>query len=153
MKKALQIFGAIVKAFQRYHLLLVLAGLLIISVIFYGLHDRGMIIAYVATAIIMAEIVYRWRKITYFLWLAVGAFVSSIFLSFLHEVVVIPLVRLLLGGGGLNSFGVRIFHDFVSLWVLFPGIMGIITGLLGMLILAIFKGVGLISGNRSRNLT
>ena len=150
MKKTGEIFKMTVQAFRRYHLLLAVAGILIISVVFYGLHDRGMIIAYCATAIIMFEITYRWRQLKYFLWLALGAFFSSIFLSFLHEVVVIPLVRMFLGSRALNGLGFRIFHDAVSLWILFPGIMGLLTGIFGMIALGISLGVKFLTGQSAR---
>jgi hypothetical protein len=149
MKKTLAILSAVIKAWRRYRLSLAVAGILIVSVVFYGLHDRGMILAYVATAIIMAEITYRWRKIRYFLFLALAAFLSAIFVSFLHEVVVLPLVRILLGPGALNSTGVRVFHDAVSLWVLFPGLMGIVFGVVGTIVLGIARLVGLITRDRT----
>ena len=149
MKKTHEMLSAVIKAWQRYHLSLAVAGILIVSVVFYGLHDRGMILAYVATAIIMAEITYRWRKIRYFLFLALAAFLSAIFVSFLHEEVVLPLVRILLGPGALNSTGVRVFHDAVSLWVLFPGLMGIVFGVVGTIVLGIARLVGLITRDRA----
>jgi hypothetical protein len=146
MKKNGEIFKPVIKAFQRYHLLLAVAGILIVAVVLYGLHDRGMIMAYIATAIIMVDITCRWRKIRYFLYLALGAFLTSIFFAFLHEVVVKPLVRLLLGSGALNSLGFRIFHDAVTLYILFIGLLGIITGVLGMIVLGISRGIKLLTG-------
>jgi hypothetical protein len=149
MKKSCEILKATVKAFQRYHLLLVVAGLLIIAVVFYGLHDRGMIMAYVATAVIIVEITYRWRKIRYFLFLALGAFLSSIFFSFLHEAVVKPMVGFFWGGGALDSPGFDIFHVIVTYYILFVGIMGIVIGVLGTISLTIYKGIMLLTRDRA----
>jgi hypothetical protein len=145
MHKTREIITAVFRAWQRFHLAYALAGLLIVLVIFIGTHDLGMILAYVATAIIMVELTHRWRKIRYFFFLALGSFLSAIFLSFLHEVVVKPLVRMMLGEGALYSLGFRIFSDGVSLYVLLVGMMGIVLGVTGMAALAVSRLINLIT--------
>jgi hypothetical protein len=149
MRKAREIFTAVFRAWQRYHLSLVIAALLIICVVFFGLHDLGMILAYIATAIIIVDLTYRWRKIRYFFFLTLGAFVSAIFLSFLHEVVVKPLVRMMLGEAALAGPGFRIFSDAVSIYILFIGIMGILLGIAGMAVLAVSRLIGLLTRDKS----
>ena len=130
---------ALAKFWQRRRISLVLIILLIIAVVILGLHDTGMILAYLATAIIMLELTRHWRKIRNFVILLFGSIAGIILLSFLHEVVVEPLVRILLGPGALQSLGFRIFSDGVSLLMIFFGLMGTITGLAGAFILGVLR--------------
>lgn len=153
MRKTKEVTSAVFRSWQRYHLSLVLAALLIICIVFIGLRDRGMILGYIATTIIMLELTHRWRKIRYFFILSLASFLGSIFLSFLHEVVVSPLVRIMLGAGALNSTGFHIFSDTVSLIIIFIGLMGIVIGIAGMAALGIFRIINLITRDRTAHST
>lgn len=153
VRKTKEVVLAVFRAWQRYHLSLVLAGLLIICIVFIGLHDRGMILGYIATTIILLELTYRWRKIRYFFILSLASFLGSIFLSFLHEVVVSPLVRIMLGAGALNSTGFHVFSDAVSLIIIFFGLMGVVIGIAGMAALGIFRVISLITRDRTADST
>ncbi|MGD0795734.1 MAG: hypothetical protein ABR958_09180 [Dehalococcoidales bacterium] len=153
MQKTREVLSAVFRSWQRYHISLMIAALLIIWVVFIGLHDRGMILGYLATTIILLELTYRWRKIRYFFILLLASFVGSIFLSFLHEVVVSPLVRILLGAGALNSTGFHIFSDTVSLIIIFFGVMGVVIGVVGMAILVILRLVNLVNRDRTASST
>lgn len=136
MKERLSALG---RFWRRSRVSLILAALLIIAVVFIGLHDIGMILGYLATLIIMVELTRRWRKIRNFIILLVASFFGIILLAFLHEEVVGPLVRLMLGAGALESLGFRIFSDAVSLIMIFVGAMGLIIGLAGTIILGILR--------------
>lgn len=153
MQKTKKILSALVRYWQRYHLALIIAAILIICIIFIGLHDLGMILGYVATTIIMLELTYRWRKIRYFIFLLFGSFLGIILLSFLHEEVVSPLVRILLGTGALNSTEFHIFSDAVSIMIIFIGLMGIIIGIVGTAVLGIFRLIDLKNRNGTADST
>src|SRR3972149_7161483 len=115
MEKMKQRFLALVRFWQRRRISLALFVALVVAVVFLGLHDVGMILAYLATAIIIVELTPRWRKIRNFIILFFASFLGSILLAFLHVEVVSPLVRLLLGAAAIESLGFRIYNDTVSL--------------------------------------
>ncbi|OGO00708.1 MAG: hypothetical protein A2Y90_03095 [Chloroflexi bacterium RBG_13_52_12] len=119
-------------------LLLSLFLLLVISVIFFGLdNELGIVLGWGATVTLLVELTRRWRKIWYFLLLVVGTFSGTIFLSFLHEEIVYPLVRWLGGDAALQSRALGVFHEAVSLIILFFGPMGILVGIMGAAILLV----------------
>jgi hypothetical protein len=136
--------AALARFWQRSRFSLIIAGVLVIVIIFVGLHDLGMVLGYVATIIVMLDLTRRWRKPLNFIILAVASFFVLVFLAFLHEVVVIPLVTYLLGEGALSSPGLRIFSDTVSLIMLFICPMGVFIGFFGALISGVFHLVTLL---------
>jgi hypothetical protein len=153
MARIRKIFKGLVAAWERYHIAYIIAGLLVVCVVFIGTRDRGMILGYIATTLIMVEITRRWRKILYFFLFGLTAFLSSIFLSFLHEEIVKPLIRILLGAGALNSLGFHLFHDAVTFYILFFGLMGVVIGALGMAALAVYRLISLITRDKSASRT
>lgn len=148
MPKVKEKLSALGRVWRQGRVSWVLAALLVIGVIFLGLHDTGLILGYLATTIIIVELTHRWRKIRYFIFLFVASFLSAIFLAFLHEEVVSPLVRLFTGAAAVQSRGFRIFSDAVSLAIIFAGVMGVVIGMAGTLILGIIRLVRL--RNRGR---
>ena len=113
-------------------LLLSLFLLLVISVVLVGLDNEiGIVLGWGAAAALLAELTRRWRKIWYFLLLGFGTLSGVIFLSFLHEEIVYPLVGWLGGDAALQSRALGIFHEAVSLIILCFGPMGILVGIIG----------------------
>ena len=139
MPKIKKRLSALAGFWQRSRISLVVAALLVIAVVFIGLHDVGMILGYLATAIVMLELTRRWRKTRYFVILFCASFLGIIFLAFLHEVVVAPLVSLFTGTAANESLGFRIFSDVISLVMIFIGVMGMVIGLAGTVILGIIR--------------
>jgi hypothetical protein len=153
MPKIKERLSALAAFWRKGRISWVLVALLVISVIFLGLHDVGMILGYLATTILMVELTRRWRKIRYFVILFFASFLGMILLAFLHEEVVSPLVSLFTGAAAVKSLGFRIFSDVVSLVMIFIGVMGIVIGIAGTLILGILRLVGLRNKRRTEDNT
>lgn len=80
-----------------------------------------------------------------FLILGVASFVGAIFLSFLHEVVVYPLASIIGGTGALQSRSLGVFHEAVSLIILFFTPVGIFIGIMGAITLLILHLIMLLN--------
>jgi hypothetical protein len=139
----------LVAVWQKAHISWILVAILAIAVMFYGLHDNGIIIGYTATAIIMFELTKRWRKIRNFIILSLASLLAGIFLSFLHEVVVAPAVTLFTGLPADQVTGFRVFSDTVSLLIIFFGVTGIIGGLAGAFILGAARLASMINRHKT----
>ena len=114
--------------------------LLVISLVFVGLdNETGIVIGWLATTVLMTELTRRWRKIRNFLILGFASFAGAIFLSFLHEVVVYPLAGLIGGPGASQSGALNVFHETVSLIILFVTPVGIFIGVAGAITLVIVR--------------
>jgi hypothetical protein len=85
------------------------------------------------------EITRRWRKEWHFLLLIVGALLLALILSFLHEVVVYPLVEKIGGEAGLQSKGLEIFHDVINAILTLVPVIAIIYGIIGAITLFILR--------------
>jgi cytochrome b subunit of formate dehydrogenase len=143
MKKKL---SAVLRFSRTTRILLAIFVVLVICVVFMGLDNvTGLATGWLATLVLLAILTYRWRKIRYFLILAVAAFVGSILLAFLHEEVVYPLTGWIGGTGAMNSVPLNIYHQVTSYLIFFLGPMGIIGGIAGALVLSYFRVKSLIS--------
>jgi len=142
-------FAALARFWQRTRFSLIIAGVLVIVIIFVGLHDLGIVLGYVATIIVMLDLTRRWRKPLNFIILCVASFLALVLLAFLHEVVVIPLVTFIFGNGALSSPGLRIFSDTVSLIMLFICPMGFLIGFFGALVSGVFQLVTLLQSRKT----
>jgi hypothetical protein len=121
-------------------ILLAVFLLLAISLVFIGMdNETGIIVGWMAAAALIAELTRRWRRPLYFFILGIGSFAGVIFLAFLHEEVVYPLVDWLGGAGALQSLPLRIFHEAISFIILFFGPTGIVIGILGGAVLLIIR--------------
>jgi hypothetical protein len=121
-------------------ILLAVFFVLVISLVFNGMdNEQGIILGWLAAAVLLTELTRRWRNPLYFFLLSVGSFAGAIFLSFLHEEVVYPLVEWLGGAGALQSLPMKIFHEAISFIILFFTPTGIVIGLLGAAILLIIR--------------
>jgi hypothetical protein len=105
--------------------------LAIIAIIIGIDNDRGILMGWLATTVLLIEITRRWRKEWHFLLLSVGVVVGAIFLSFLQEAVVNPLVEKIGGAGALQSQGLDIYHFINKDIILLFTPMGIIIGIIG----------------------
>ncbi len=141
--KVKKIQSALVRFLHRHRIALVLVVLLVIGVVFAGLHDVGVVLGILAAGVILVEIARGWRRIRNFILLFLGSFFGIIFLSFLDVGVVKPLVRLIGGEGAVSGAGFEVFNQIVSLIVLFFGTAGLITGFLGAVVLGIWRLVNL----------
>jgi hypothetical protein len=147
MGKIKRFFSALVGVWRGSRISIIAVIMLVIGIVFVGLHDVGIVLGYLAATIIMIEITRRWRKIRNFIILIFASFLGMVFLSFLHEAVVIPLIRMLLGAWSLESAGFHIFSDAVSLVILFFGPVGIFVGFAGIAALGFFR---LVSSRKKR---
>jgi hypothetical protein len=121
----------------------ILVGIFIVLMIIASIididSDRGVLVGWLGIIILLAEITRRWRKEWHFLLLIAGAIVLAIALSFLHEVVVYPLVEKIGGASALQSQGLDIFHAITkNILVLFTP-MAIIYGIIGAITLFIVR--------------
>jgi hypothetical protein len=138
--------SALIRLSKMTRTLLALFCVLIIGVVFVGLDNTyGIILGWLATAVLEIELTRRWRKVRNFLILGVASFVGAIFLSFLHEVVVYPLADIIGGAGALQSRSLGIFHEAISLIILFFTPVGIFIGIMGAITLVIWHLIKLLS--------
>jgi len=124
--------------------LLAVFCVLVIGVVFIGLDNApGIILGWLATTVLITELTRRWRKVRNFLILGFSSFVGAILLSFLHEVVVYPLVSILGGDAALQSRALDVFHEAISLLILFITPVGMFIGVVGAVVLVILRLIAL----------
>jgi hypothetical protein len=140
-------FGPLV--LEQNRIWLILAAVLAIGVVFFGLHDAGIILGILGALVVLFGLTYRWRRISNFIILFFSSFLGIIFLAFLDEMVVRPFVRLLGGPEAVNGTGFEVFNQIISLIMLFFGVAGLFTGFFGTVILAVIRLAGLL--NRHKN--
>ena len=108
--------------------------------VFTGMdNETGIILGWLAAAVLLAELTRRWQRPLYFFILAIASFGGAVFLSFLHEEVVYPLVSWLGGAGAVDSLPMKIFHETISFIILFFRPTGIIIGILGTAVLLVVR--------------
>jgi FtsH-binding integral membrane protein len=131
-------------------ILLAVFLLLAISLVFIGMdNETGVIVGWLAAAVLLAELTRRWRKPLYFFILGIASFAGVIFLAFLHEEVVYPLVDWLGGTGAIQSLPLKIFHEVISFIILFFGPTGIVIGILGAAVLLIIRLVSKLNSRKA----
>lgn len=113
--------------------------LMIIAVVIGIDTDQGVLVGFLAVTILLMEITRRWRKEWHFLLLIVGALLLAFILSFLHEVVVYPLVEKIGGESALQSKGLEIFHDIIAAILTLVPVIAIIYGIIGAITLFILR--------------
>jgi hypothetical protein len=138
--------SALIRIPRVTRILLAVFCVLVICVVFIGLDNApGIILGWLATAVLLTELTRRWRKVRNFLILGFASFVGAIFLSFLHEVVVYPLAGIIGGAGALQSRALGVFHEAISLIILFFSPVGIFIGILGAITLVILRLIMLLN--------
>ena len=121
-------------------ILLAVFFMLVVSLVFIGMdNETGIILGWLAAAVLLVELTRRWRRPLYFFILAIASFGGAIFLAFLHEEIVYPLVRWLGGANAVQSLPVKIFHEATSLIIIFFGPTGIIIGVVGAAVLLVVR--------------
>jgi hypothetical protein len=117
--------------------LLSLFVILIIIALCIGIDsDRGVLVGWLGILILLTEMTRRWRKEWQFLLLIAGAFVGSIILSGLHELV--------LGGDSVpQNFWLNFFHALITDIILLFTPMAIIYGALATITVFIVRLVTL----------
>jgi hypothetical protein len=113
--------------------------LMIIAVVIGIDTDRGVLVGFLAVIILLMEMTRRWRKEWHFLLLIVGALLLALILSFLHEVVVYPLVEKIGGETALQSKGLEVFHDIITAILTLVPVIAIIYGIIGAVTLFILR--------------
>ena len=120
---------------QGIFVLLAIFCVLVIGAIIIGLDNlTGIILGYLATAILAGAITRKWRKIKSFLILFAVSLVAIFFLSFLHEEVVYPLAILIWGITVLQSYTLNVFHVIISIIIVFACPVGMLVGLAGSVV-------------------
>jgi hypothetical protein len=138
--------SALIRLPRVTRVLLAVFCVLVISVVFVGLDNApGIILGWLATTVLVTELTRRWRNIRNFLILGIASFAGAIFLSFLHEVVVYPLAGLIGGPGALQSRTLGVFHEAISLIILFFTPVDIFIGIVGAITLVIFRLITLLN--------
>jgi hypothetical protein len=121
----------------------IFVGIFIVLIIIAGIigidSDRGVLVGWLGIIFLLAEVTRRWRKEWHFLLLIAGAIVFSIILSFLHEVVVYPLVEKIGGASALQSRGLEIFHAIIADILTLVPPMAIIYGIIGAITLFVVR--------------
>ena len=141
MTQKLQKLTALLKKTRFW---LVVFAVLGVAVIFIGLDNvPGIVLGYLATAVLMTQWTRRWRRTWHFVVLFFVSVAGIIFLSFLLEVVVFPLAVLVGGSDAALSAGWNIFHVVVSLIIAFVGGTGLFIGLIGAIALGVVRLVAL----------
>jgi len=136
--------AALVRLPKMTRILLAVFCVLVISVVFIGLDNApGIILGWLATAVLITELTRRWRKVRNFLILGFASFAGAILLSFLHEVVVYPLAGIIGGDVALQSRALDVFHEAISLLILFVTPVGIFIGVVGAVVLVILHLIAL----------
>ncbi|OGO19177.1 MAG: hypothetical protein A2Z15_05880 [Chloroflexi bacterium RBG_16_50_11] len=115
-------------------LVLVIAciALLVIALIIGIDSDRGVLVGWLATIILLFEITRRWRKEWHFLVLIAGAIIGSIILSALHDVVVD-------GNSIPQNWWLNAFHAVIKDIILIFTPMAVIYGIIGALTLFVIR--------------
>jgi hypothetical protein len=153
MQKIKEWFSSLGRVCRRSRISLIIAVVLILGVIIFGLHDVGIVLGILAAIVILVELTRRWRKIRNFIMLFVASFLGMILLSFLDVEVAKPLFRFLGGFGAENGAGFQVFNQVVSLIILFFGVAGLLTGFWGAAILCIWRVVLLIKRRKIESKT
>jgi hypothetical protein len=143
MRKTRESPSALARFWQRSRVSLIIAAVLVMGVIFFGLHDVGIVLGILMATVLMFELTRRWRRIRNFIILFISSFLGIVFLAFLDVEVVKYFVPLLGGAGAVNGKGFQVFNQIVSLIILFFGTAGLITGFLGTVILGLWRLAGL----------
>jgi hypothetical protein len=127
-------------------ILLAVFCVLVISVVFVGLDNApGIILGWLATTVLITELTRRWRKVRNFLILGFASFVGAILLSFIYQVVAYPLAGILGGDAALQSRALDVFHEAISLLILFVTPVGMFIGVVGAVTLVILRLIALLS--------
>ena len=125
-------------------LLLVLFAVLVIAIIFIGLHDTpGYVLGYLATAILFLVMVRGWRSIKSYVILALATFCIGVFLSALDVEVIMRIAVWNWGPAALYSPPMHIIDAIINYLVMFGGPVGLVFGFVGALVLGILRLVGL----------
>jgi hypothetical protein len=125
---------------RRKRIYLIIFILLLLCSIFVGLDNpTGIILGWLAIAVLAVALVRRWRKLWYFLVLLIVSFIGAIILSGLYVEVAWPLANWIGGVDVTKSTGWRVFHVIVSNLILLVTPVGIIIGFTGFIILGIWR--------------
>jgi hypothetical protein len=149
MRKIKERLSALAGFCQRSRISLIIAAVLAIGVVFFGLHDVGIVLGILAGMVIIIELTRRWRRIRNFIILFFASFFGIVLLSFLDEELVKRFVILIGGAGAVNSQGFDVFNQIISLIILFFGIAGLIIGFFGTIILGVWHLVALIKRGKT----
>jgi hypothetical protein len=139
MPQTKRIPAALAGFWRRSRIALIIAGLLAIGVVFAGLHDVGIVLGILAAMVIVFEVTRRWRRIRNYIILFFASILGIIFLAFLDEGMVKPVVRFLGGTGAVNSAGFEVFNQIISLIILFFGVACLLTGVFGTIVLGVWR--------------
>jgi hypothetical protein len=132
--------SALLRLPRRNRLYLISFVILLLSAILVGLDNpSGIIVGWLAVTVLMVAMVRKWRKPWYFLILLLASFLGAIFLSFLYMVVALPLAQWIGGINATDSTPWRIFHVIISNLILLAVPIGMIFGVMGFIILGIFR--------------
>ena len=144
MQKIIQRLSTLKNSRLATRVLLFLFAVLAICVIFVGLDNpTGIILGWLATATLLAELTRRWRKIRNFLILLFASFIGAIILSFLYMEVALPFAEWIWGIDAPQSTPWRIFHVIISNIILLLTPVGIFVGIVGTIWLVILRLVAL----------
>jgi len=134
-------FSTMVGHRRGTRVLLAIFGALVLAVLIAGpISILGIILSYLATLVLAFVITRPWRKIKWFLILFVVSFIGIFFLSFLHQVVVLPLAVAIGGIDALQSPVFKVFDVTFSILIAFVCPVGLLFGVAGSVWLFLTRG-------------
>lgn len=134
---------------RRNRLYMISFVILVLSAILVGLDNpTGIIIGWLAVTVLLVAMVRKWRKPWYFLILLLAAFVGAIFLSFLYMVVALPLAEWIGGINATDSTAWRVFHVIISNIILLAVPISMLFGVMGFIIMCVFRLFTLVRRSR-----
>jgi MFS family permease len=125
---------------RRKRIYLISFLVLLLTAIFVGLDNpTGIILGWLAVTVLVVAMVREWRKPGYFFILFLVSFLGAILLAGIYMEVAHPLAQWMGGVNVGDSTGWRVFHVIVSNIILLGAPVGIFIGLMGFIIMSIWK--------------
>jgi hypothetical protein len=133
---------------NRWYLIWLVA--LLLCIFFAGLDNpTGIVLGWLAVAILFLVLFRRWRKPRNFLILLLATFLGAIILSAIYMEVALRLAEWIGGPNATDSAAWRVFHAVISNIILLVTPVGIFFGFFGFIIFGIVSLVSLIKNKRA----
>jgi hypothetical protein len=114
--------------------------ILIFAAILIGLDNpTGIIVGWLAVSVWIVGLAHKWWTPWYFLILIGGSFIGAIVLSFLYMVVAMNLAEWIGGANATESTAWHVFHMVISNLILLVVPMGLFYGVMGFIVLGVYR--------------
>jgi hypothetical protein len=133
---------------NRWYLIWLVA--LLLCIIFAGLDNpTGIVLGWLAVAILFLVLFRKWRKPRNFLYLLLATFFGAIILSAIDVEVARRLAEWIGGPNATDSAAWRAFHAVISNIILLVTPVGITFGFFGFIVFSLISLVSLIKNKRT----